>query len=117
MPTPFFGDIGFGKLDDNGTSYIFLDEIFGSTINSVCAYYVFLQKEGEGEIWVKEKKQNYFIVKGTPKLKFSWEIKARQKKYEELRLDKFETLEEEEDIDYATQGIETLKKYINNMEA
>ena len=65
----------------------------------------------------KRKKQNYFIVKGTPKLKFSWEIKARQKKYEELRLDKFETLEEEEDIDYATQGIEALKKYINNMEA
>ena len=32
MPTPFFGDIGFGKLDDNGTSYIFLDEIFGSQL-------------------------------------------------------------------------------------
>ena len=117
MPTPFFGDIGSGKLDKNGTSYIDIEEIFKSTINTEnCTYYVFLQKEGEGEIWVEEKNQNYFVVKGTPGLNFSWEIKARQREYEELRLDKFEKPEEEKDIDYAAQGIETLTQYINNME-
>lgn len=116
MPTPFFGDIGSGKLDNDGISYIFIDEIFGSTINSICTYYVFLQKEGEGEIWVEEKNQNYFVVKGTPGLNFSWEIKARQREYEELRLDKFEKTEEEKDIDYVAQGVETLTQYINSME-
>ena len=46
---------------------------------------MFLQKEGDGDCWVDKKEQTYFIVKGTPGLKFAFEIKARQTEYEHMR--------------------------------
>ena len=117
MPTPFFGDIGTSALDENGVAYISIDEVFKETINSErCTYYVFLQKNGAGDIWVEEKNPNYIVVKGTPKLKFDWEIKARQKGYEEIRLDKFEKKEEDAEIDYYNQGINFFKEYVKEME-
>lgn len=85
MPTPFFGDIGESVISDDGTCMIDIDDIFQESANVGIKYYVFLQKEGEGDCWIAEKEQNYFIVKGTPKLKFSFEIKARQAEYEHMR--------------------------------
>lgn len=85
MPTPFFGDIGESVISDDGTCMIDIDDIFQESANVGIKYYVFLQKEGEGDCWIAEKEQNYFIVKGTPGLKFSFEIKARQAKYEHMR--------------------------------
>lgn len=85
MPTPFFGDIGESVISDDGTCMIDIDDIFQESANVGIKYYVFLQKEGEGDCWIAEKKQNYFIVKGTPGLKFSFEIKARQIEYEHMR--------------------------------
>lgn len=86
-PTPYFGDIGTGQTDENGEAIIAIDDIFDETVNTNIEYCVFLQKEGQGDLWVDEKDHSYFIVKGTPNLKFSWEIKAVQKGFEELRLD------------------------------
>ena len=85
MPTPFFGDIGESVISDDGTCMIDIDDIFQESANVGIKYYVFLQREGDGDCWVAEKEQNYFIVKGTPGLKFSFEIKARQAKYEHMR--------------------------------
>lgn len=85
MPTPFFGDIGESVISDDGTCMIGIDDIFQESANVGIKYYVFLQKEGEGDCWIAEKEQNYFIVKGTPGLKFSFEIKARQAEYEHMR--------------------------------
>ena len=85
MPTPFFGDIGESVILDDGTCMIDIDDIFQESANVGIKYYVFLQREGEGGCWVAEKEQNYFIVKGTPGLKFSFEIKARQIEYEHMR--------------------------------
>ena len=85
MPTPFFGDIGESVISDDGTCMIDIDDIFQESANVGIKYYVFLQREGEGDCWVAEKEQNYFIVKGTPGLKFSFEIKARQAQYEHMR--------------------------------
>lgn len=85
MPTPFFGDIGESVISDDGTCMIDIDDIFQESANVGIKYYVFLQKEGEGDCWVAEKEQSYFIVKGTPGLKFSFEIKARQAEYEHMR--------------------------------
>lgn len=85
MPTPFFGDIGESVISDDGTCMIDIDDIFQESANVGIKYYVFLQREGEGDCWVAEKEQNYFIVKGTPGLKFSFEIKARQVEYEHMR--------------------------------
>lgn len=85
MPTPFFGDIGESVISDDGTCMIDIDDIFQESANVGIKYYVFLQREGEGNCWIAEKEQNYFIVKGTPGLKFSFEIKARQAEYEHMR--------------------------------
>jgi hypothetical protein len=85
MPTPFFGDIGKSVISDDGTCMIDIDDIFQESANVGIKYYVFLQREGEGDCWIAEKEQNYFIVKGTPGLKFSFEIKARQAEYEHMR--------------------------------
>lgn len=85
MPTPFFGDIGESVISNDGTCMIDIDDIFQESANVDIKYYVFLQREGEGDCWVAEKEQNYFIVKGTPGLKFSFEIKARQAQYEHMR--------------------------------
>ena len=85
MPTPFFGDIGESVISDDGTCMIDIDDIFQESANVGIKYYVFLQREGEGDCWVAEKEQNYFIVKGTPGIKFSFEIKARQAEYEHMR--------------------------------
>lgn len=85
MPTPFFGDIGESVILDDGTCMIDIDDIFQESANVGIKYYVFLQREGEGDCWIAEKEQNYFVVKGTPGLKFSFEIKARQAEYEHMR--------------------------------
>lgn len=53
----------------------------------------FLQKEGDGDIWIAEKDTEFFMVRGTPNLKFSWEVKCIQKNFEHLRLDEKEVQE------------------------
>lgn len=85
-PTPLFGDLGCGRTNDKGIAIIDIDPIFAETVSADAEYQVFLQKEGSGDIWVEEKEQEYFVVKGTPNLKFSWEIKCMQKGFEHLRL-------------------------------
>lgn len=92
-PTPLFGDIGNGKLDEYGVCYIYIDNIFLETINTnQCQYNVFLTKYDIGDIYVKERHYEYFIVEGTPNLEFSWEIKAKQLGYEMTRLENEEEL-------------------------
>lgn len=92
-PTPMFGDLGCGKTNDRGIAIVDIDPAFSETINSGIEYQVFLQKEGDGDIWVAEKEESYFTVRGTPNLKFSWELKCIQKHYEHLRLDEKEVQE------------------------
>ena len=100
-PTPMFGDVGLGQLDENGEATIAIDDIFNETVNTSVEYAVFLQKEGPGDVWVDEKTELYFTVKGTPGLKFAWELKAVQKGYEKDRLNDF-ALEDNESIDDTT---------------
>ncbi len=85
--TPYFGDIGKGVTDDEGLCYVFLDDVFSETIEVGCDYQVFLQAYGNGDIYVVERTLLYFVVKGTPKLEFGWEVKAIQKAYDMYRLD------------------------------
>ena len=87
MTSPIFGDIGTAETDENGECIIYIDDIFYETINSGIEYHVFLQKEGEGDVWVDSKQQTYFSVRGTSNLKFSWEIKVKQREYEYNRLE------------------------------
>lgn len=85
MASPIFGDIGEASISEDGTCLIDIDDIFQESTNVEIEYYVFLQKEGDGDCWVDKKEQTYFTVKGTPGLKFTFEIKARQVDYEHMR--------------------------------
>lgn len=81
-PTPYFGDIGSGEISEDGKCYIDIEDILKEMINTEMQYYVFLQKCGEGDLYVSECSPDYFIVAGTPGLRFFWELKAKQKGYE-----------------------------------
>lgn len=85
MASPMFGDIGEASIPEDGTCLIDIDDIFQESTNVGIEYYVFLQKEGDGDCWVDKKEQTHFTVKGTPGLKFAFEIKARQVDYEHMR--------------------------------
>lgn len=114
--TPYFGDIGTAQTDETGKCYIDIDDIFAETVNTGVEYQVFLQKEGQGDIWVEEKTDSYFIVKGTENLKFSWEIKVIQRDYEFERLEKFDNSEKEEVIDYEKEYMEEISNLIKEQE-
>ena len=93
-PTPLFGDIGEAMLDEEGLCYVGLDDIFTETIADQVEYQVFLQKEGEGDCWIAGKDPRYFVIQGTPNLRVSWELKAKQRDYQAYRLDHDYELEE-----------------------
>ena len=102
MPTPIFGDMGEGIIDETGKCYIFIDDIFSETIDIDYTYQVFLQKYGQGDCYITERNSTYFIVEGTPNLKFGWELKTIQFDANGMRLDLtkdiLEDISEEEDI-------------------
>lgn len=85
-PSCFFEDIGSGILNINGECIITFDPKFMETINTTCKYYVNLTKCGNGDIFVKEKTPNYFVVSGTPNLEFDWSVKVKQRGYETDRM-------------------------------
>lgn len=102
-PSPLFGDVGEGEIAEDGACYVWLDPVFAKTITTD-QYQVFLQKYGEGDCYVSERKAGYFIVKGTPGLSFGWELKAKQSDFDQKRLDKFEQPREEEGTDYGAEA-------------
>lgn len=83
-----FEDNGSGIINDNGICTVFFDDIFSETVNLNCEYYVQLTKCGLGDIYVFEKRYNYFIIKGTPNLAFDWNVKAKQLGYENDRMNR-----------------------------
>lgn len=110
-PSPMFGDIGCGKTDENGLCYVYFDMVFMETVSTDRTYQVFLQKEGSGDLWVEEKTEEYFLVKGTPGLPFSWEAKVKQRDYEYERLDIFDENQGETEVDYESEAILYLEQY------
>ena len=50
-------------------------------------YQVFLQGYGSGDCRVSERRPGCFIVEGTPGLRFGWELKGRQRDFDQRRLD------------------------------
>ena len=87
---PYFGDIGSGKTDNSGECIITIDPLFLETVNTESGYVVFLQKNGPGELWIESKETDAFTVKGTKNLAIDYEIKAKQKGYENTRLEVME---------------------------
>ena len=120
-----FEDCGEGVIEEDGLCYIYIDPILLDTINTKCNYQVFVQAYGEGNVYPVERTETYFIVKGTPGLKFGWRLTAKQRGYENYRLemidyenpeqDYLDSLREEEifkeDINYEELGYAYLQNY------
>lgn len=120
-----FEDCGEGVVGEDGVCYIYIDPILLDTINTKCNYQVFVQAYGEGNVYPVERTETYFIVKGTSGLKFGWRLTAKQRGYENYRLemidyenpeqDYLDSLREEEifkeDINYEELGYAYLENY------
>lgn len=109
--SPYFGDMGFGVTDETGVCLVEIDDIFQETVDTQ-EYLVFLQSEGDGRLYVNkhEKFRNYFIVRGTPNLAFSWEIKCTQNGYQHERLENPESkkiLDYKDDTEKAVMSLVT----------
>ena len=113
-PTPLFGDIGEAQLDSDGLCYVDIDDIFSETIAEKVEYQVFLQKEGEGDCWVADKQKRYFVIQGTPNLKVAWELKAKQRDYDMIRLEQPDSGLDE--YEHTTDVDSLLDSYINEQE-
>jgi len=96
--SPTFGDVGTGRLDDDGQCYVYLDDDFLLTIEKDMKYHVMLTAKGAGELYVEStnEKDGYFVVKGTPKLEFYWEVKTRQKGCRDTRIEQSDIPEKED---------------------
>ncbi|WP_238906625.1 hypothetical protein [Clostridium sp. YIM B02506] len=82
----YFGDLGFGKINEDGECIVSTDEIFGECVNTNIEYHVFTQIY-QGAIAKIERYPNYFIVKGEIGTEFSWELKAKRAGFEHVRLE------------------------------
>ena len=82
----FYGDLGFGKINEDGECLIYIDDIFSECVNTDIEYHVFTQAY-TGLIKTIERCKTYFIVRGDAGTEFSWEFKAKRPGYEENRLD------------------------------
>lgn len=104
----YFGDIGFGKINEEGVCYVDIDDVFLECVNTDAQYHVFTQIYN-GKITSIERYKTYFIVKGEQNTEFSWELKAKRKGYEINRLDlpDIETQGDEIDIFSFENEIET----------
>ena len=96
-PSPMFGDMGEGKTDETGICEVWLDDIFGETIDLDIKYQVFLQMYSEGALRVTERNSMFFRVEGTPNASFGWELKAVQRDYDTIRLEEYQEPEEQEE--------------------
>ena len=84
----YFGDLGTAVTDDTSTARIGIEPLFNETVNTDIPYQVFITSYGEGYAWVAERGSNYFVIKSSvPNLEIGYEIKAKRKGYENVRLE------------------------------
>ena len=81
----YFGDIGRGKVV-KGECIIEIESLFKETVNTDIDYEVFLTPYGKGLIYVDEMTSDHFVIKGD-NIPFAYEIKAKRKGYETVRLE------------------------------
>ena len=115
MASPMFGDIGDGQIAEDGKCYVWLDPVFAETITT-SSYQVFIQKCGDGDCWVSERKPNYFVVEGTPKLNFSWELKAKQSDFDQRRMESETQYNDSISVDYGKNAMEHINQIYHERE-
>lgn len=110
-PEPMYGDIGEGRIAEDGLCYVWMDPVFAGTIRSE-HYQVFLQAYGPGSCYVEERAADHFVVKGEPGIAFGWEIKGLQADVKNpARLENTDSRYSPEHTDYGALAI----GYINDI--
>ncbi|MCR1900860.1 tail fiber domain-containing protein [Ligilactobacillus apodemi] len=85
----YFGDIAKTNTGVSRRVKIMIDPLFLETINTDIDYHVFVSSYSNGYAWVSEMSHDYFVIESNvPNLSVSYEIKAKRKQYENVRLDK-----------------------------
>lgn len=107
-PSPMFGDVGEGTISEDGKCYIHIDPVFAQAIADA-QYQVFLQAYGDGTCYVAERHAGYFVIAGTPGISFGWELKAKQRDYDQLRLDDADGLYSPEQFDYGSDAAKHIR--------
>lgn len=83
----YLGDIGRSYTRENYEVWVEIDLLFSDTVNTDIAYEVFLQAYDNARFWVSDFKSDKFLVRSDkPMSRFSWEIKAKRRGYENERL-------------------------------
>lgn len=111
-PSPMFGDVGEGVIADDGNCYVWFESVFAQTITTQ-QYQVFIQRYSDGECYVSRRTGSYFVVSGTPGLTFGWEVKAKQRDYEQLRLGRVDiafNMDIQPYGEYAAMHIDAIRK-------
>ena len=102
--SPMFGEVGEGKIAEDGICIVELDPVFEETVTTG-QYQVFLQPYGAGTVYVAERGPHSFTVRGTPGMLFGWEIKAKQKDFAQLRMEEDLPWIDEPGIDYSQTDV------------
>ncbi len=86
----YFGDIGRAKLK-NGKCIIRMDKKFLETVNTNAKYEVQTWAYGNGNVWVEpcDMHTQYIVVRGTNDIEFGYSIMAKQKGYEDARMEEY----------------------------
>lgn len=89
----FFEDFGTAMTDAEGFCEVQLDDIFLETVNTDYDYHVFLTPYSDdyaAKASIYSKSKDRFIVCGTPYTRFDWRISAKQRGYEDTRMEVME---------------------------
>ena len=121
-PAPMYADFGRGTIAEDGMCVVYLDPLFYECVDNVYEYFVFLQREGGGEIEVTERLPDRFTVTGAPGATFAWMFTAPQKGFVMTRCEEFFEPETEppqisnpENAVYDKIGDTILKDYENQL--
>ena len=89
----FFEDFGTAMTDAEGFCEVRLDDIFLETVNTDYDYHVFLTPYSDdyaSKASIYSKSKDRFIVCGTPYTRFDWRVSAKQRGYEDTRMEVME---------------------------
>lgn len=89
----FFEDFGTAMTDAEGFCEVKLDDIFLETVNTDYDYHVFLTPYSDdyaSKASIYSKSKDRFIVCGTPYTRFDWRVSAKQRGYEDTRMEVME---------------------------
>lgn len=94
-----FTDIGSGKIID-GECYVYLEDKFIEVIDNIHEYQVFITNTSKKKTEYVEKYDGYFVVHGEDGATFDWMLTAKQKDYQNIRMEVISDDEKEGSIEY-----------------